>query len=73
MGGFDTMAFGRVKWFNDSKGFGIIEGPDGKPIFVHYSAIRTDGYKTLLEGQEVEYDLYESKKGLQAMNVTQRN
>lgn len=63
------MAIGKVKWFNDTKGFGMIESQDGTPIFVHYSAIRADGYKTLMEGQEVEFDVYESQKGLQAFNV----
>ena len=64
------MANGKVKWFNDAKGFGFIEGQDGMDIFVHYTAIQTDGYKTLLEGQDVEFDVYEGKKGPQAQNVT---
>lgn len=51
----------------------MIERPDGKAVFVHYSAIRADGYKTLCEGQEVEFDLYESGKGLQAMNVIHKD
>lgn len=67
------MAFGKVKWFNDSKGFGFIEGQDGAEIFVHYSAIRTDGYKTLAQGQEVEFDVYDSQKGRLALNVTSVN
>lgn len=63
------MALGRVKWFNDTKGFGMIECQDGTELFVHYSAITTNGYKTLAEGQSVEFDVYESRKGLQAQNV----
>ncbi|MGE0616717.1 MAG: cold-shock protein [Bacteriovoracia bacterium] len=63
------MAFGKVKWFNDAKGFGMIEGKDGREVFVHYSAIQKEGYKTLNEGQEVEFDLYEGQKGPQAQNV----
>lgn len=63
------MALGKVKWFNDMKGFGIIEAADGTDIFVHYSAIRSKGYKTLLEGQEVQFDVYEGHKGPQAQNV----
>ena len=59
----------RVKWFNDAKGFGFIEFNEGEDIFVHYSAIKQDGYKTLSEGQEVEYELLETEKGLQAINV----
>lgn len=60
---------GRVKWFNDSKGFGFIEQEGGKDVFVHYTAIQGEGYKSLTEGQEVEFEVYESKKGLQATNV----
>jgi CspA family cold shock protein len=60
---------GKVKWFNDSKGFGFIEQEGGKDVFVHYTAIQGDGYKSLNEGQEVEFELAESKKGLQATNV----
>lgn len=63
------MASGRVKWFNDSKGFGFIERKEGDDLFVHYSAIRKDGYKTLGEGQEVEFDIYEGSKGPEAQNV----
>jgi cold shock protein len=63
------MAVGKVKWFNDSKGFGFIERKDGLDIFVHYTSIRSDGYKTLAEGQEVEFDVYEGPKGPQARNV----
>lgn len=66
------MAVGRVKWFNDSKGFGFIERNDGGEVFVHFSAIRADGYKTLSPGQEVEFDVYEGKQGPLAQNVIQR-
>ncbi len=67
------MALGKVKWFNDSKGFGFIERNDGGDIFVHYSAIRADGHKTLNEGQEVEFDIYEGQKGPEAQNVLKRD
>ena len=60
---------GKVKWFNNEKGYGFIEYKDGEDIFVHYSAIKQDGYKTLSEGQLVEFDLIETPKGLQAINV----
>lgn len=66
------MASGRVKWFNDSKGFGFIEREGGDDLFVHFSAIRREGYKTLVEGQEVEFDIYDGPKGAQAQNVTPR-
>lgn len=60
---------GNVKWFNNEKGYGFIEYKDNEDIFVHYSAIKQEGYKTLCEGQLVEFDLIETKKGLQAINV----
>lgn len=60
---------GRVKWFNERRGFGFIERSDGDDLFVHYSAINDEGFKTLEEGQEVEFDIVESPKGLQAANV----
>ena len=60
---------GRVKWFNNEKGYGFIDYSEGEDIFVHYSAIRQDGYKTLSEGQRVDFDLIETPKGLQAVNV----
>lgn len=60
---------GRVKWFNNEKGYGFIDYPEGEDIFVHYSAIKQDGYKSLSEGQVVEFDLIETAKGLQAINV----
>ena len=61
---------GRVKWFNNEKGYGFIDHSSGEDIFVHYSAIKQDGYKTLSEGQVVSFDLIETPKGLQAVNVT---
>ena len=60
---------GKIKWFNNEKGYGFIEGEHDEDIFVHYSAIKQDGYKTLSEGQEVSFDLIETAKGLQAINV----
>jgi CspA family cold shock protein len=60
---------GRVKWFSDQKGFGFIEQPNGEDLFVHYTAIQGDGFKTLSEDQEVEFDIVEGPKGLQAANV----
>lgn len=63
------MARGKVKWFNNQKGYGFITRDDGKDIFVHYSAITGDGYKTLNEGQEVEFEVTQGPKGEQATNV----
>lgn len=60
----------KVKWFNNEKGYGFIEYKDKEDIFVHYSTIQIDGYKTLEEGQVVEFELIETGKGLQAINVT---
>ena len=60
---------GRVKWFNNDKGYGFIDFKENEDIFVHYSAIDIDGYKTLSEGQLVEYKLIETSKGYQAINV----
>lgn len=60
---------GKIKWFNNEKGYGFIEGEHDEDIFVHYSAIKQDGYKSLSEGQMVEYELLETGKGLQAINV----
>ncbi|MBQ9425638.1 MAG: cold shock domain-containing protein [Erysipelotrichaceae bacterium] len=61
---------GKVKWFNAAKGYGFITGDDGKEVFVHFSAIQVDGFKTLDEGQAVEYDVNDGPKGPQAANVT---
>ena len=60
---------GNVKWFNNDKGYGFIEYVDGEDIFVHYSQINQSGYKTLEEGEMVEFELYETERGLQAKNV----
>lgn len=60
---------GTVKWFNNEKGYGFIEYTEDEDIFVHYSAIKQDGYKTLSEGQVVEFKLLETAKGLQALDV----
>ncbi|MDA8122671.1 MAG: cold-shock protein [Deltaproteobacteria bacterium] len=60
---------GKVKWFNETKGYGFIEKEGEKDIFVHYSAIRMDGYRTLKEGQLVEFEVLETPKGLQAAEV----
>ena len=64
------MAQGTVKWFNAEKGYGFITGQDVKDVFVHFSAIQTDGFKTLEEGQAVNYDVEDGARGLQAVNVT---
>lgn len=64
----DTVT-GKVKFFNESKGFGFITQADGPDVFVHFSAIQSDGFKTLAEGQEVEFSIVEGKKGPQAENV----
>lgn len=60
---------GRVKWFNNDKGYGFIDFKENEDIFVHYSAIEQDGYKTLSEGQLVDFKLIETSKGYQAINV----
>ena len=61
---------GKVKWFNAAKGYGFITGDDGKEVFVHFSAIAADGYKTLDDGQAVSYEVKEGPTGPQAVNVT---
>ncbi|MFA5692139.1 MAG: cold shock domain-containing protein [Acholeplasmataceae bacterium] len=61
---------GTVKWFDASKGYGFITADDGKEVFVHYSAIQTDGYKTLAEGDEVEFEIKTGDRGEQADNVS---
>lgn len=64
------MATGIVKWFNDAKGFGFIKQDDGQPdVFCHHTAIQTEGFRSLAEGQAVEYDVQNGQKGLQASNV----
>src|SRR5919206_5392773 len=74
LGGFVVMSriTGKVKWFNNSKGYGFIEQPGSSDIFVHYSAIQGDGFKTLEEGQEVEFEVTQGPKGPQAEHVTKR-
>jgi CspA family cold shock protein len=64
------MAKGQVKWFDQKKGYGFITREDGDDLFVHYSAINRDGFKTLDEGDEVEFEISQGNKGLQATNVT---
>ena len=64
------MSRGTVKWFNDAKGYGFIRRPDGDDVFVHFSAIVNDGFRTLREGDEVEFELTQTDGKLQATNVT---
>ncbi len=63
------MARGTVKWFNEAKGFGFISQAEGEDVFVHFSAIQGDGFKTLAEGEALEFDVTQGPKGLQAANV----
>ncbi|MBS4190847.1 cold-shock protein [Bacillus sp. FJAT-49705] len=63
------MNTGKVKWFNAEKGFGFIESSEGQDVFVHFSAIQTEGFKTLEEGQEVTFEIVEGNRGPQAANV----
>ncbi len=63
------MSTGTVKWFNDRRGFGFINGEDGEIVFVHYKAILGEGYKSLLQGQPVSYEIVETPKGMHAVNV----
>jgi len=65
-----NMNKGTVKWFNAEKGYGFITGEDGQDVFVHFSAINGEGFKSLDEGQQVTYDLSEGARGMQAANVT---
>ncbi len=64
------MTTGTVKWFNESKGFGFIEQQSGPDVFVHHNSINGEGFKTLLEGQQVEFEITQGQKGPQAENVT---
>lgn len=64
------MAKGTVKWFNDAKGYGFISRSSGDDVFVHFSSIQGEGFRTLAEGEEVEFELLETERGLQAANVT---
>jgi cold shock protein len=63
------MSKGKVKWFNDAKGYGFIEQEGGEDVFVHFSSINMDGFKTLAEGQPVEFEVKAGEKGLSAANV----
>ncbi len=63
------MATGTVKWFNDAKGYGFISQEGGEDVFVHHTAIQMDGFRTLKEGERVEFDVTQGPKGLQAANV----
>lgn len=66
----EVMATGKVKWFDDNKGFGFIEQEDGDDVFVHYSEIQEEGFKSLAEGQAVQFEVAQGPKGPQAKNVT---
>lgn len=64
------MTTGKVKWFNDSKGFGFLEQDNGDDVFVHFSAIQSNGFKSLVEGDTVQFEVVKGPKGLQASNVS---
>mgnify|MGYP003811794311 CR=1 FL=1 len=68
-GGLEALAEGKVKWFNEKKGFGFIENDEGGDVFVHYSAIEGSGFKTLEQGQAVEFEVQQGDKGPQAVKV----
>lgn len=67
--GDSELPIGRVKWFNDSKGYGFIEQENGEDVFVHFSAIQQEGFKSLSEGQQVQFEVVQGPKGPQAANV----
>jgi cold shock protein len=67
------MALGKVKWFNEVKGYGFVTMEDGKDVFVHYSAIKGDGFRTLNENDDVEFDITDGPKGPQAINVSKKS
>ena len=69
----DERIIGKVKWFNSEKGYGFLAQDNGPDVFVHYSAIQGGGYRTLTEGQAVEFSIEQGPKGLQASNVVVRN
>ena len=69
-GGIKALAKGKVKWFNNRKGFGFIQQEDGPDLFVHFSSIQTDGYRTLNEGEEVTFDVEDGERGPKAVNVS---
>jgi CspA family cold shock protein len=69
LGGFSIMQNGKVKWFNNEKGYGFIEVEGGDDVFVHFTAIQGDGYKTLEEGQAVSFEIVQGNRGPQAANV----
>jgi len=70
--GGTTMQVGKVKWFNGEKGYGFIQAEDGNDVFVHFSAIQGEGFKTLEEGQEVSFEVVEGNRGPQAANVVKK-
>ena len=67
------MSLGKVKWFNEVKGYGFVTMEDGKDVFVHYSAIKGDGFRTLNENDDVEFDITDGPKGPQAINVIKKS